>query len=50
MSCAYDNGVSVDKYVEIGDFSGVLPHFYKKYDRKVWKSQKNGFFYDEKKT
>jgi hypothetical protein len=50
MSYVYDNCDSVDNYVEIGDFLGVLSHFHQKYDRKMWKSQKNGFLYDEKKT
>jgi hypothetical protein len=50
MSHINDRDDSVDNYVEIGDFLGVSPHFYQKYDTKMWKSQKIGFLVDEKKT
>jgi hypothetical protein len=50
VSGVYDTCDSVDNYVEIGDFLGISPHFYKKYDTKMWKSQKNRFLVDEKKT
>jgi hypothetical protein len=50
VSYIYDRDDSVDNYVEIGDFLGFYPIFYKKYDTKMWKSQKIGFLVDEKKT
>jgi hypothetical protein len=49
VSCVYDTRDSVDNYVETGDFLGISPRFYKKYDTKMWKSQKIIFLVDEKR-